>query len=209
MGRPGKTSVRTAANLRAASTLGKLTREEVALKRSQDKLEKTKLDIEAGRLKEAERVRIRAARQAEKDAIRAAALAAKQPKAMRQSQPTRAMVNVVEQKADKILDPALPPRGYFDPAKMHQPPDEAPAVGYFIPEKQPDPKSEEQPNRVEVLRRRLQATLQPGVSAAPAWLDCGGVVRQHTYDAMLSRQPRRWYEGERLCRGLTPWWGPR
>ena len=219
MPRNPKTPARVAANLKAASKLGQATKEVEKTERVAARVERKRLQAESKQIDRAESVLSRALKKvsaADKLEWAKAILAAQD------DAPSRVAALIAE--SDEVPDPEPPDLetvaaeaepeqppapGYFDPRKMHQPPEEEPAGGYFIPEKQPDPAPEEQPNRVEVLRRRLQATLQPGVSAAPAWLDCGGVVRQHTYDAMLSRQPRRWYEGERLCRGLTPWWGPR
>jgi hypothetical protein len=41
-------------------------------------------------------------------------------------------------------------------------------------------------SRIEELRVRYVASLQPGVAAEPAWLDVGGVVARNT---LLARQP--------------------
>jgi hypothetical protein len=46
--------------------------------------------------------------------------------------------------------------------------------------------NDEKPRRIDELRARYVASLQPGVAAEPAWLDVGGVVARNT---LLARQP--------------------
>jgi hypothetical protein len=148
------------------------------------------------------------ARHAERERIRAeqwaARQAAEQAKRAAKQAPPRPVYNAAQalepgvSDTDRMLNPYM------------QPPEETPPVGYFIPlrpdaDKSPDP----QPlTRVEELRERYLASLHPNVSALPSWLDHGGIVAHNTFEAMLRQQPRRWYEGPRLCRGLVPWWGP-
>jgi hypothetical protein len=125
-----------------------------------------------------------AVKEAEREAFRQRELARRKAR----EEPARTLVKVVDQaprwsETDHLLNPHLP-SGPFDPVKMNQPP-----AGFFEPVSRPDvpePPKPEEPNRVDDLRAKLQASLRPGDDSRPRWLDPFGTV---AFNIVLAHRP--------------------